>query len=139
MHDHPTLPTSDALHRSRLDRTSDHAPDAGRLRIALVAPPAEAVPPIAYGGTERIVYELATELHRRGHAVTVFASGDSNVPCELVPTVPRALRSSGFDGDASGFVLATMSECSAVRPPSISSLAPGLAGVLLAHASPTRP
>ena len=46
-----------------------------RLRIAQVAPPLERVPPAAYGGTERIVHELTTELVRRGHDVTVFASG----------------------------------------------------------------
>ena len=50
------------------------------LRIAQVAPPIERVPPRAYGGTERIVYELVVELDRRGHEVTTFASGDSDVP-----------------------------------------------------------
>ena len=34
------------------------------LRIAQVAPPLERVPPRAYGGTERVVYELVTELDR---------------------------------------------------------------------------
>ena len=62
------------------------------LRIALVAPPAEPVPPPGYGGTERVIAELARELTSRGHDVTLFASGDSDVPCALVPTVPRALR-----------------------------------------------
>ena len=38
------------------------------LRIAQVVPPMERVPPRAYGGTERIVYELVNELDRRGHA-----------------------------------------------------------------------
>ena len=57
------------------------------LRIAQVAPPMERVPPRAYGGTERIVYELVKELDRRGHQVTTFASGDSDVPGTLVPTV----------------------------------------------------
>src|SRR5437667_887332 len=69
-----------------------HPGPKGRLRIALVAPPSESVPPTAYGGTERIVHELAVELDRRGHVVTVFASGDSAVPGELVPTAPSALR-----------------------------------------------
>jgi len=50
-----------------------------RLRIAQVAPPIERVPPIGYGGTERIVHELTSELVRRGHEVTTFASGDSDV------------------------------------------------------------
>lgn len=69
------------------------------LRIALVAPPLETVPPTAYGGTERVVAELVRELVWRGHRVTTFASGDSVVPGELVPTVPAALRPAGFNGD----------------------------------------
>lgn len=64
-----------------------------------MAPPLEAVPPIGYGGTERIVGELVLELHRRGHDVTTFASGDSKVPGRHVPTVPRALRPIGFAED----------------------------------------
>ena len=65
------------------------------LRIAQVAPPIERVPPSAYGGTERIVHELTTKLVEAGHDVTVFASGDSDVPCRLVPTVNGALRPQG--------------------------------------------
>jgi glycosyltransferase involved in cell wall biosynthesis len=71
-----------------------------RLRIAQVAPPLERVPPSAYGGTERIVHELTTELVRRGHEVTVFASADSIVPCRLVPTVETPLRPAGMEDDA---------------------------------------
>ena len=70
------------------------------LRIAQVAPPLERVPPRGYGGTERIVHGLVVELVRRGHEVTTFASGDSDVPGELVPTVPEALRPAGYTGDA---------------------------------------
>ena len=79
-----------------------------QLRIAQVAPPMESVPPEAYGGTERIVYELVGELTRRGHDVTTFAPGDSIVPGELVPTVPRALRPVGHGGDIGGYLVATM-------------------------------
>ena len=78
------------------------------LRIAQVAPPLERVPPAGYGGTERVVFELTTELVRRGHAVTVFASGDSEVPCRLVPTVEAALRPSGFGEDPSPYFLQTL-------------------------------
>jgi len=78
------------------------------LRIAQVAPPMERVPPEAYGGTERIVFELVAELTHRGHDVTTFASGDSLVPGTLVPTVPRALRPTGHGGDIGGYLLATM-------------------------------
>jgi glycosyltransferase involved in cell wall biosynthesis len=79
-----------------------------RLRIAQVAPPIERVPPSAYGGTERIVHELTTELVRRGHDVTVFASGDSDVPCRLVPTVDEALRPAGIEADSGGWFAATV-------------------------------
>jgi len=79
-----------------------------RLRIAQVAPPVERVPPLAYGGTERIVHELTTELVKRGHDVTVFASGDSDVPARLIPTVDRALRPAGVESDSSGWFLSTV-------------------------------
>ena len=45
------------------------------MRIAQVAPLYEAVPPRLYGGTERIVSYLTEGLVRRGHEVTLFASG----------------------------------------------------------------
>jgi glycosyltransferase involved in cell wall biosynthesis len=62
------------------------------MRIAQVAPLHESVPPKLYGGTERIVHYLTEELVNRGHAVTLFASGDSNTRAHLEPIVPRALR-----------------------------------------------
>ena len=80
------------------------------LRIAQVAPPLERVPPLAYGGTERIVHGLVVELDRRGHAVTTFASGDSEVPGRHVPTVPQALRPSGYLGDPLPWFHLTMRE-----------------------------
>jgi glycosyltransferase involved in cell wall biosynthesis len=77
------------------------------LRIALVAPPFERVPPGAYGGTERIVHALATTLDARGHSVTVFATGDSDVPGELVVTAPVALRATGIHSDGIPWLVAT--------------------------------
>lgn len=62
------------------------------MRIAQVAPLAEAVPPPGYGGTERVVSWLTEELVNRGHDVTLFASGDSQTRAKLVATVPKALR-----------------------------------------------
>lgn len=63
-----------------------------RLRIAQVAPLYEAVPPRFYGGTERIVSYLTEELVRRGHDVTLFASGDSTISAHLVPCRDVSLR-----------------------------------------------
>ena len=81
-----------------------------RLRIAQVAPPMERVPPLAYGGTERIVHGLVVELDRRGHDVTTFASGDSDVPGRLIATVPEALRPAGYVGDPLPWFHLTMRE-----------------------------
>ena len=78
------------------------------LRIAQVAPPLEAVPPGGYGGTERIVDELLHELERRGHEVTLFASGDSTAASRLVPTVERALRPLGRVDDGPPYTIATV-------------------------------
>jgi glycosyltransferase involved in cell wall biosynthesis len=78
------------------------------LRIAQVAPPLEPVPPRGYGGTERVVHALVAELVRRGHDVTTFASGDSQVPGAHVETVPRALRAAGIPGDTSGWFVSTI-------------------------------
>jgi glycosyltransferase involved in cell wall biosynthesis len=61
------------------------------MRIAQVAPLFESVPPTLYGGTERVVSWLTEELVRRGHEVTLFASGDSETSARLVPASPRAL------------------------------------------------
>jgi glycosyltransferase involved in cell wall biosynthesis len=65
------------------------------MRIAEVAPLAEAVPPRLYGGTERVVSWLVEELVNQGQDVTLFASGDSSTRARLVPIVPRALRLEG--------------------------------------------
>jgi glycosyltransferase involved in cell wall biosynthesis len=62
------------------------------MRIAQVSPLYESVPPKYYGGTERVVSYLTEELVRRGHEVTLFASGDSQTAAQLVPGCPRALR-----------------------------------------------
>jgi glycosyltransferase involved in cell wall biosynthesis len=68
------------------------------MRIAHVSPLYERVPPELYGGTERIVSHLVEEQVRRGHEVTLFASGDSRTDAMLAAPVPRALR---LDNDLS--------------------------------------
>ena len=62
------------------------------MKIAQIAPLMESVPPLLYGGTERIVSYLTEELVNLGHDVTLFASGDSISAANLVPCVPTALR-----------------------------------------------
>ena len=76
------------------------------LRIAVLAPPTEPVPPPGYGGTERIIAELVQGLVRRGHEVTTFCTGDSTVPGEHVVTAPMALRPAGV-ADSEPWTVAT--------------------------------
>ncbi|MDX2245036.1 MAG: glycosyltransferase family 4 protein [Leptolyngbyaceae cyanobacterium bins.302] len=62
------------------------------MRIAQIAPLWERVPPPTYGGTELVVSLLTEELVRRGHEVTLFASGDSITQAKLESVHPQALR-----------------------------------------------
>ena len=62
------------------------------MKIAQIAPLWERVPPPAYGGTELVVGLLTDELVKRGHDVTLFASGDSITLAKLVSVHPQALR-----------------------------------------------
>jgi glycosyltransferase involved in cell wall biosynthesis len=70
-------------------------PKGSRLRIAQLAPLYERIPPKLYGGTERVVSYITEELVRRGHQVTLFASGDSETGALLVPGCPQSLRLAG--------------------------------------------
>ncbi len=62
------------------------------MRIAQLATNVECVPPYGYGGTELVVSLLTEELTRRGHEVTLFATGDSKTRAKLVSTVDIPLR-----------------------------------------------
>jgi len=65
-----------------------HSPGVS-MRIALVGPPFIAVPPKRYGGTELFLAHLACELHARGHDVTVYANGESRLPCRVKSRYPH--------------------------------------------------
>ena len=80
---------------------SDHRSGPPPLRIGIIAPPLLPLPPQGYAGTERVISTLALGLQARGHAVTVFAAGDSTLDCPIVPVVPRALWPLGLRGDPS--------------------------------------
>ncbi|MPZ14608.1 MAG: glycosyltransferase [Chloroflexi bacterium] len=61
------------------------------MRIAQIAPLVESVPPSKYGGTERVIAALTTELVALGHDVTLYASGDSQTDARLIALVERPL------------------------------------------------
>ena len=79
------------------------------MRIALVAPLAEAVPPKLYGGTERVVFWLAEALVQDGHKVVLFASAESKTAAELIVCAPQSLRLAGIH-DHLGSTLAMLRE-----------------------------
>jgi glycosyltransferase involved in cell wall biosynthesis len=67
------------------------------MRIAQVSTIATRVPPKGHGGTERVVYALTEELVRRGHEVTLFASGDSITSAKLESVYPVNLRETDIE------------------------------------------
>ena len=61
------------------------------LRIAQIVLPWIALPPAGYAGTERVVSQLTEALVKRGHQVTLFASGDSKTSAKLESVIPKAM------------------------------------------------
>ncbi|KRE71449.1 glycosyltransferase family 4 protein [Paenibacillus sp. Soil750] len=55
------------------------------MRIALISPDYLPVPPVKYGGIERVVYTLAEELVERGHEVILYAPFGSQIRGKLMP------------------------------------------------------
>ncbi len=67
-----------------------------KLKIAQIAPPWISVPPEKYGGTELVISHLTEELVKRGHQVTLFASGDSVTKAKLSSVYSKALFKKGI-------------------------------------------
>lgn len=68
-----------------------------KLRICQIAPLWFSIPPKKYGGIERIIHFLTEELVRRGHDVTLFASGDSKTKAKLISVTAKSLIEVGYD------------------------------------------
>jgi glycosyltransferase involved in cell wall biosynthesis len=66
------------------------------LRIAQVAPVAQAIPPVRSGSVETMTDLLVRGLVARGHEVTLFATGGSRTPARL-----HARHARGYDEDPS--------------------------------------
>ena len=59
-----------------------------RLKIALIVSPWYPVPPVGYGGIELVAYNLACEMARRGHEVSVLGQEGSKGPFKAVALAP---------------------------------------------------
>ena len=55
------------------------------MKIFVTADPGLPVPPLLYGGIERVIALLANGLQARGHDVTLFADAGSQTAADLVP------------------------------------------------------
>lgn len=65
------------------------------MKIVQISSLWERTPPEKYGGLEVVVSNLTEELVRRGHKVTLFATGDSQTSATLKSVYPRALYRDG--------------------------------------------
>jgi glycosyltransferase involved in cell wall biosynthesis len=61
------------------------------MRLAILAPISWPTPPPGYGPWEQIAYNIAEGMHRRGHDVTLFATGNSRTSGKLHAVVPVGL------------------------------------------------
>ncbi|MEK7537217.1 MAG: glycosyltransferase family 4 protein [Patescibacteria group bacterium] len=61
------------------------------MKIALVAPIDEHIPPKKYGGIGRIVSILANGLTSKGHNVILLGPGDSETNAKVIPIFPKSI------------------------------------------------
>ena len=62
-----------------------------KLKIAQVANIWQSIPPNGYGGTEKIIYQLCEGLSKKGHDVSLFATGDSKTKSQLHYSIKKRL------------------------------------------------
>lgn len=68
-----------------------------KLKIAQLAPLWETVPPKKYGGIEIMIAAITNELVRKGHDVTLFASGNSKTKAKLASVFTKSLFENNID------------------------------------------
>lgn len=66
-----------------------------KMKILQISPPWIQVPPVGYGGTELVIHNLTEELVKRGHDVTLYATGDSKTSAKLDYFYKEALGNDG--------------------------------------------
>ncbi|WP_158992212.1 glycosyltransferase [Mucilaginibacter sp. L196] len=64
-----------------------------KLNIAIIADPEIPVPPVLYGGIERIINSLIIELKQKGHQVSLFAHPDSKTVADKQYNYPSTKQS----------------------------------------------
>ncbi|HSX18042.1 MAG TPA: glycosyltransferase family 4 protein [Candidatus Saccharimonadales bacterium] len=59
------------------------------MRVAIIAGPYLPIPPLMYGGTERVIANLVKGLKEAGHEPVLFGPGDSKPGCPVIPIVDK--------------------------------------------------
>jgi len=86
------------------------------VKVLMIAPPWESVPPVGYGGTEAVVHLLTQELVARGHKVMLFASGDSKTSAELRFVCVQSLRSATHVDEKYPYLIRHAAEAISLAP-----------------------
>jgi len=68
-----------------------------KMKIGVIGPIWQNIPPAGYGGTEEVVYNLVNGLSAKGHEVTLFGPKTAQVNARLAPTVFAPLIQQGID------------------------------------------
>jgi glycosyltransferase involved in cell wall biosynthesis len=61
------------------------------VKIVIVSSPYVPVPPVKYGGSEKIIHYLIKGLLEEGHEPILIGTGDSKVKCRVIPVVKKSL------------------------------------------------
>lgn len=61
------------------------------MKVCIIAPIDEMIPPKLYGGIGRVVYSLAEGLVSKKHDVTLLAPGNTKTSAKLIPIIGRPL------------------------------------------------
>lgn len=83
------------------------------MRIAQIASVIQCVPPEKYAGAEQVVFDLTNELVRRGHDVTLFASGDSITNAKLISVFEKPVSKLPFYNSSERFVYLSLNAAQA--------------------------
>jgi len=66
-------------------------------KIAIIAPPFTTIPPKGQGGTERIAYEMAEGLTKKGYDITLFGAGKYKGKAKFFPVFEKTISQRNFD------------------------------------------
>ena len=62
------------------------------MRIGVIGTVWLNIPPVGYGGTEQVIFNIVETLVKQGHDVTLFAPKTAKVNAPVIPTLDRPLR-----------------------------------------------